>query len=31
MIKDKKLKYKGITRKVVEEAIPTLFVGEKVN
>ena len=31
MIKDKKLKYKGITRKVVEEAIPTLFQGEKVN
>jgi hypothetical protein len=31
MIKDKKLKYKGITRKVVEEAIPSLFVGERVN
>lgn len=30
MIKDKKLKHKGITRKVVEEAIPTLFEGEKV-
>lgn len=30
MIKEKKLKYKGITRKVVEEAIPTLFEGEKV-
>lgn len=29
MIKDKKLTaYKGITRKVVEEALPELFVGE---
>jgi hypothetical protein len=29
MIKDKKLSaYKGITRKVVEEALPELFVGE---
>jgi hypothetical protein len=30
MIKDKKLKYKGITRKLAEEAFPELFVGEKV-
>jgi hypothetical protein len=29
MIKDKKLTgYKGITRKVVEDALPELFVGE---
>jgi hypothetical protein len=28
MIKDKKITYKGITRKLVEEALPELFVGE---
>lgn len=28
-IKDKKLKYKGITRKLVEEALPEVFLGEK--
>lgn len=28
MIKDKKISYKGITRKLVEEALPELFVGE---
>jgi len=30
MIKDKKLKYKGLTRKLAEEALPELFIGEKV-
>jgi hypothetical protein len=29
MIKDKKITYKGITRKLVEEALPDLFVGEQ--
>jgi glycerophosphoryl diester phosphodiesterase len=29
MIKDKKITYKGITRKLVEEALPELFVGEQ--
>jgi len=29
MIKDKKLTYKGITRKLVEESLPEVFVGEK--
>jgi len=28
MVKNKKLTYKGITRKLVEEALPELFVGE---
>jgi hypothetical protein len=28
-VKDKKLKYKGITRKLVEEALPEVFLGEK--
>lgn len=30
MIKEKKLKYKGMTRKLVEDALPQLFIGEKV-
>jgi hypothetical protein len=29
MIKDKKITYKGITRKLVEEALPDLFAGEQ--
>jgi hypothetical protein len=29
MIKDKKIAYKGITRKLVEEALPEIFVGEQ--
>lgn len=29
MIKDKKITYKGITRKLVEEALPELFAGEQ--
>jgi hypothetical protein len=28
-VKDKKLKYKGITRKLVEESLPEIFLGEK--
>lgn len=28
MIKDKKITYKGITRKLVEEALPEIFAGE---
>ena len=28
MVKNKKLEYKGITRKLVEEALPEIFVGE---
>ncbi len=28
-VKDKKLKYKNINRKLVEEALPEVFVGEK--
>jgi len=31
MIKDKKITYKGITRKLVEEALPDLFIGEQQN
>ena len=29
MMKNKKMTYKGITRKLVEESLPHLFVGEK--
>jgi hypothetical protein len=28
-IKDKKLSYKGFSRKLVEEALPEVFLGEK--
>jgi hypothetical protein len=31
MIKNKKITYKGITRKLIEESMPELLVGEKEN